>query len=190
VSTRQALAIVLLILVATGSRWWLIQTREDDRRANALPAARSEYTLDNFDLLVMDKQGLPSFQIAAPHLEKQPSDGSVQVRKPLMHLFEQGVKTWRIEAQNGWVSADGEQVKLMGDVLMTKDMANQQEPLVIRARDLKIFPQKERVESSEAVQINRPGTQINGIGLRARLKPEKYELLSEVKVRYEPKKIQ
>jgi lipopolysaccharide export system protein LptC len=184
VSSRQLLAIFLLALLAGGTRWWLMRLQEANRQAGGLPDAHLEYTLDNFDLLVMDKQGLPSFQIESPHLEKTPVDGSVVLQQPRMYLFENGSKTWRIDAQSGWIREDGEEVLLLGKVLMTKGQDREQ--LIIRAQDLKIYPQQDLAQSSEPVDISRPGTVMAGVGLKARLDLEKFELLSEVKVRYEP----
>jgi lipopolysaccharide export system protein LptC len=186
VSSQRWLAILLLALLATGTRWWLMRTQEADRAIGGLPDARSEYTLDNFDLLVMDKQGLPSFQIESPRLERVPNDGSSIVEQPRMHLFENGNKTWRIDAQSGWIRQDGAEILLQGEVLMTKGQG--QDQFIINARDLKIFPRKELALSSEAVKIQRPGTVMAGIGLKARLDLEKFELMSEVEGQYEPPK--
>lgn len=178
------LVFLLLALLAGGTRWWLMRLQDADRQAGGLPEARSEYTLDNFDLLVMDKQGLPSFQVRSPYLEKMPVDGSVVLQQPRMYLFENGNKTWRIDAQSSWIRHDGEEILLQGDVFMTK--GKDQEQLNIRAQDLKLYPQQELVQSSESVKISRPGTVMVGVGLKARLDLEKFELLSEVKGRYEP----
>jgi lipopolysaccharide export system protein LptC len=185
-TNQKLLAILLLTVLAAGTRWWLIRMQDADQKAGSLPDARSEYTLDNFDLLVMNKQGLPSFQIESPRLERVPNDGSAIVEKPLMHLFENGNRTWRIDAESGWVRQDGEEILLQGKVLMSKGKA--QEQIVVHARDLTLYPQKELAQSSEPVQISRPGTVMAGVGLKARLDLEKFELLSEVKGRYEPPK--
>lgn len=183
-SSRQLLAIIMLALLAGSTRWWLMRLQDADRQAGGPPDTRSEYTLDSFDLLVMDRQGLPSFQIESPHLEKMPMDGSVVIKSPRMYLFENGNKTWRIDAESGWIRADGEEILLQGNVLMTKGQDRDQ--FTIRAQDLRIYPQQELAQSSEPVHISRPGTVMAGVGLKARLDLGKFELLSEVKGRYEP----
>ena len=94
-ANRRLLTILLLTVLAAGTRWWMMRIQDTGQKAGGLPDARSEYTLDNFDLLVMDKQGSPSFQMESPHLEKLPMDGSTRVQQPQMHLFEDGKKAAR-----------------------------------------------------------------------------------------------
>jgi lipopolysaccharide export system protein LptC len=188
VSSRQLLVILVLMLLAGGTRWWLTRMENVDGRTGGLPEARSEYTLDNFELLVMDKQGLPSFQVESEHLEKLPADDSVVLQSPSMYLFADGEKTWRIDAQSGWIRQDGEELVLRGNVLMSK--GEEKERFIIRARNLRLYPQQELAESDEPVSLSRPGTAMRGVGLKARLDVEKFELLSEVKGRYVPQNIQ
>ena len=182
-SSRQLSAILLLALLAGATRWWWMRLQDADRQSRGLPEAHSEYTLDNFDLLVMDQQGLPSFQVEARRLEKSPADGSVLLQQPTLYLFENGNKTWRIDARSAWISQDGEELLLKGNVLMRKGQ-NRNE-ILVRAQDLRIFPQQKLAQSSESVHISHAGTVMAGVGLKARLDLELFELLSEVKGRYE-----
>ena len=62
----------------------------------------------------------------------------------------------------------------------------EQQRFIIRAQDLRIYPQEDRAESDRPVHVSQPGTVLSGVGLKVRLDLEKFELLSEVQGRYEP----
>ena len=81
--------VTLVLLVMAGlTRWLLLVVQDGDEDRQVLPDARSDYTLEEFDLLVMNRQGDPSFRIESPYLEKSPVDESVSLIQPLVFLFD------------------------------------------------------------------------------------------------------
>lgn len=182
VNTRRLVQVTLLIALAGLTRWWLI-SREPDEGPEMLPTARSDYTLENFELLAMNDQGDPSFQVQSPYLEKVPEDGSVVLRTPVVHLYEEGQHRWRIDANSGWIRADGGEMELQGRVVLAQDEPRH---LTIRTQNLRIYPDEDRAHTDHPVRIERPDAQMDGVGLDAWLDSERIELLSEVKGHYEP----
>jgi len=182
VNQRLALRIGMLLVLAAATRWLLVSLADDDD-APRLPSARSDYTLEDFDLQVMNDAGQPSFRVISPFLEKSPDDGSVTVDTPVVFLYDRGAENWRIDSASGWIRADGEELERRGDVVLDR---RQPEALTIRTPSLWIYPELEQARSQQAVRIERPGVTLEGVGMNAWLGSQRIELLSEVKGHYEP----
>jgi lipopolysaccharide export system protein LptC len=175
----------VLLVMAGLTRWLLLVVQDGDEDRQVLPDARSDYTLEEFNLLVMNRQGDPSFRIESPYLEKNPVDESVSLSQPLVYLFDGGQQSWRINAEEGWIQADGDEIELRGRVVLGREFPGQ---LTIRTQNLRIYPNEDRAYTDQAVKIDRPGAELNGVGLEAWLDSERIEILSKVKGHYEPPK--
>ncbi len=183
-STRKRWAIVILLLAA-GSSFWAARWLAGDRRApSPPPAARSDYSLQTFDLLVMNGQGLPSFRVEAPYLEKSPHDESMSITEPRMWLFEAGDPSWKARADSGWIRADGEEIVLTGAVQLEQMSGDS---LRVQTNELTFYPETRLAGSQAPVQLHRDGMRMDGLGLDADLKTRRFELLSQVRAHYDPK---
>ncbi|MDJ0654790.1 MAG: LPS export ABC transporter periplasmic protein LptC [Xanthomonadales bacterium] len=177
---RWGLGIALLAATVT---FWLAQWLNRDReRQLELPQARSDYTLESFDLLVMNEQGWPSFQVQSPHLEKNPGDRSVNIESPDLLLFDLGNPRWRVTAETGWISEDGKEILFGGAVEVVEQM---HPPVTVRTRDLTINPDTYIARSAAAVNVERPGMKLAGRGFSADLKRRRYEILNDVEATYD-----
>ena len=79
---------------------------------------RSGYTLTDFRLSSYDRDGLPAFTMQAPHLERREGDESLYINAPRFALpsNQPGVPDWHGQSLYGWVSKDGDLLKLLDPV--------------------------------------------------------------------------
>lgn len=178
---RALLGLVLLVAaVATGWSAWKM-------RGNDTPAAaggeRSDYVLRDFELVVLGEDGTESVRVQSPELQRR-DDESMDVLQPVF-LAPAEPGPWRLTADRGWISADGEQVRLDGNVAGDSDPASPA-PTSFRTRSMELLPAQDQARTDQAVQLARPGIVQTGTGMEANLKTRQYRLLSQVRTRYEP----
>lgn len=75
---------------------------------------RSGYTLTDARLTEYNTEGLPSFLLQTPQLERREGDDSLYLNAPTFQLpsNQAGVPDWRGQSLYGWVNKDGSQLKL------------------------------------------------------------------------------
>lgn len=182
IATRKLWTIAILLLAAGLSFWavrWLARERPPP-----LPEARSDYALHAFALVVMNSGGLPSFRLEAPYLEKSPEDESLTVDEPHLWLFEEGQMRWQVRATRGWIRGDGEEIQLTGAVQLNEQAGD---GLALETTELTLFPDTRLASSGAPVALRQRDMRMHGLGLDADLNTRRFELLSQVRGRYDPK---
>src|SRR5690606_18324852 len=117
---RLLLGLVLLAAAAaTGWSAWQIRGREAPAAATG---ERSDYVLRDFELVILGKDGLESVRVQSPELQRR-EDESMDLEQPLF-LAPAEPGPWRLSAERGWISADGELLRLEGNVAGDSDPAS------------------------------------------------------------------
>lgn len=183
---RTAIAGILL-LGAVVSGWSLMSRMSKAPTEQVDIGGRPDYLLNDFELVVLDVAGKESFTLRAPSLARDPVLETMDVVTPLFLIppKQDGGDGWQVRAKTGWVSADGDELRLRGDVNAVSD-GRQSAKIDIDTQQLNVFPDADRVDSAALVTINRPGSILRGNGLVVNLATKQYTLQSEVKSRYAP----
>ena len=182
-------AILTLILIAGAlfSGWSVWKQNHADRSASGRPG-RSDYVLEEFELVSLDKQGRESFTLRAPRLSRHPDQKNIDIATPLFLIppsENSGGDAWEVRAQNGWVSPDGDELRLRGNV-RGKSMGNPADPTTMATQEMNIFPETRTATAHGPVVITRPGSILSGRGLQLNLATKRYSFKSEVRHRYVP----
>lgn len=179
-------ATVLLLLLAALTGWMVLQGR-DRAGATGTAAAQPDYVLEDFELVALDKQGHEAFTVRAPLLRRDPAVRTLDIATPLFLIPPRPDRPdgprWEVRARTGWVSADGDELRLRGDVeARSLDAAS---PVTLAGTELNVFPEARRATSAAPVVVTRPGSILNGRDLEVTLDSKQYRL-SEVRHRYVP----
>lgn len=180
--------LTLGLLVAALASGWSIWTHRQARPVVAGAQARSDYTLHDFELVVLDKQGQESFTLRAPELTRNPGDRTMALATPTFLIpgtKGNGEDGWQVRSRTAWVSAGAEELRLRGDVQATTAGDNAR-PVVMRTEQLNVFPDAKRATSRSAVTVTRPGSILRGQDMTALLDSKHVTFASNVKVRYVP----
>lgn len=181
------IVLTLVLLVAAAISGWSIWTHRPERRAVAVAEQRSDYTLHDFELVVLDRQGKESFTLRAPELLRSPGDRTMSLATPLFLIPPApGARNggWEVRARSGWVSAEGDELRLRGAVeATTLDNAR---PVRMTTDQLNVYPERKRASTPSAVTVTQPGSILRGRGMTALLDTSRVQLHSNVKVRYVP----
>ncbi|WP_428820544.1 LPS export ABC transporter periplasmic protein LptC [Microbulbifer sp. MCCC 1A16149] len=104
--------------------------------------------------------------------------------EPRMMFYQGEDSRWRTESRSGVAYNNGQRVVLRGDV----SIRELPEPgITLRTPSITIKPREEFAETNKRVTITDGPNRTTGKGLRADLKKDKVEILSEVESSYEAK---
>ncbi|HZH43690.1 MAG TPA: LPS export ABC transporter periplasmic protein LptC [Lysobacter sp.] len=183
-SWRSLLSIALLLgALLTG---WAVLRQGDAPPAQPRASLRPDYVLNDFELVVLDREGREAFTLRAPTLVRDPAQKSLDIATPVFTLPPQkpDAAPWLVRAKTGWVSAEGDELRLRGDVVANSRDA-QDRPLRMETQALNVFPERDLASTRSAVTITQPGLILTGRrGADARLDAKRV-ILHDVTARYE-----
>jgi lipopolysaccharide export system protein LptC len=116
--------------------WWLQQGEEPPAPDNGSQDRRPDYTVDNFTATMMGETGSPRRRLTAIELRHFADDDSNELEKPRLTLFEETAPPWRLRSETGWVSGDGNEIRLHGEVFIDREPGATTRPLHLRTREL------------------------------------------------------
>ncbi|MFO1372171.1 MAG: LPS export ABC transporter periplasmic protein LptC [Candidatus Competibacteraceae bacterium] len=189
-TVRGVLHLALLALLA-GLSYGVLRWVESSLQEPA-PVESQEpvLTIERFHAIRMNVAGLREYVLEAPTLIQLAGQNGTRIRQPVMDWYRPDGQTreWRLRAEQGWVAADQQQVRLDGDVVMARTAESGQPPMTITTRDLLIKPTERYAETAAPTLAVTPGSELRAIGARAYLDQERLELLSQVRGIYAPPK--
>lgn len=178
--------LILVLLVAAIASGWSAWKQRADVPEAVQASDRSDYVLENFELVSLDSGGQESFTLRSPHLQRDPVEGTLSMREPVFLLPEEdGDFYWDLRGNTGWISADSEEMRLQGDVVAISDPGGDR-AMRLETEALNVFPQQRKARSDVAVTITEPGTTMRGTGMEVDLADKRFQLTSKVHTRYVP----
>jgi lipopolysaccharide export system protein LptC len=193
--SKRGLLLLVLFVVALGMGLsvWKHRPKHLDGKADN---GRSDYVLTDFEAIVLDKQGRESFTLQAPKLTRSPGDRTMTIQTPVFFIpvapAEGQAPTreagWEVRSKTGWVSAEGDELRLIGAVdARTASGANRH--VTIATERLNVFPRTHRATSPGTVTVVQPGSILRGQGMDARLDTKRVRFSSNVKASYVPSSV-
>ena len=175
----------LLLVGALISGWSAWNQRSKPSR-NPSDEASVDYIARDFEIVSLDKQGKEAMTLRAPQMERSRADQTMSIVTPLFLLPDANGQHWEMRSKTGWVSANGDELRLRDDVAGDSPKVPSIPPTTFRTQSLDVFPQTNSARTADPVTMTRPGMMQTGVGFQVDLKSRQYKLLSQVKARYEP----
>ncbi|WP_147654163.1 LPS export ABC transporter periplasmic protein LptC [Vulcaniibacterium gelatinicum] len=175
----------LALLVAAAISGWAVWTQRSAPQLASMAQARADYLLHDFELVALDSRGREAFILRGPHLERHPGDRTMALATPEFRFPAREGGHWVMRARTGWVSADGDEVRLRGDVV-AESPPTITPKLTFATQSLNVYPERNLASTPDVVTITRPGSILRGRGFRADLDRKRYALLADVHNRYAP----
>ena len=180
-SWRGILTLVLLIAAAVSG--WAVWQHSDRRGPDSTPAARSDYVLNDFQIITLNSQGKEAFTLRAPRLDRNPNDKTMTLVTPEFLFPDKDGAYWQTNSRSGWVSAKADEVRLRGGVNVVGPPPDQ---VRMATEQLNVFPDAKRAASPVLVTVIQPGSTMRGLGMQVDMASKHYALLSQVQTRYDP----
>ena len=181
---RTVLGLVLLVAAITSG--WSAWKQRDVAEPDAPSSERPDYLMRDFEVIGLDDQGQESITLRAPEMQRNPRDQTFTIATPLFLLPDTDGHHWEMRAKTAWVSPNGDELRLSGDVRGTSPKEGAI-PTTFDTQRLNVFPRKNLASTDDAVTITRPGSILSGVGFETNTKTKQYTFKSQVKTRYEPK---
>ena len=182
-SWRTTLTLLLLVgAIATG---WSVWNHRDRGGIGPGSSGRSDYVLHDFELVALDDAGKESFTLRAPRMARNPGDRTLSLATPLFLLPDGERHYWQVRANTGWIAADGNELRLRGNVRIASP-AQDPDKILMKTAQLNVYPDRDVAATPAVVTITQPGSILRGRGLETNLVSKRYELKSEVHTRYVP----
>lgn len=169
-----------LLLLAIGLGSYAAWQWQRNRVPPAEPAQRSDYVLRDFELSALGDDGLESFTVTAPYLERDPAGESLSIRQPRFG-FPSRDGYWTARADNAWVSPGAEEVRLVEGVSLVGPADRSGQRTRFSTRTLSVFPDTHRASSEERVTITQGNSSFAGTGLRVEMDNKRFQLLNDIK---------
>lgn len=145
-----------------------------------------DYLLENAKRVELDPiTGRPARFFQVKTLEHYPALQQTELMTPRVIIYKSNL-SWHIEAKRGTAQeAQEKKIILQEEVVIQKQEANVS-PTTLKTDFLTYLPTDEKMETERPVTILQNKHRIEALGMKAFLKTRQVDLLSHVRVYYEP----
>jgi lipopolysaccharide export system protein LptC len=175
--------LILCLLAGALVSGWAVWKHRSPPPQIATASDRPDYVLRDFELTSLNKEGKESFTLRAPSLERRPNDDTMSMATPVFQVPDGTGKYWDIRSKQGWVSADQNEIRLIGEV-KANSPADDLRPITMNTERLSVFPRRNRASTDAVVTIVQPGSILRGRGFAVSTATKRYVFRSEVRSRY------
>ncbi len=186
-SDRRIWWIAIVLALIAGTTQWLLWLRRETPVEPFIGPPRSDYDITNFSMSVLDAKGTLSFKVRAPRAARNPGQGTFDIDSPQFVLRDAEGVDWNVRAKQGWVRADGRELRLVGDVNMERRTPVAADAIALRSERIHAQLDPNIITSTLAVTIERPGSILSGIGFHADIDRKRLMLKDQVHGRFEPR---
>ena len=146
------------------------------------------YFVRNLSLTSMSMDGLPARHVESSYVVQYLDDETTEMTAPKYNFYRPDQPPWHVQAENGWLSSDGELALLSGRVTILRPASNGTAPFKMVTSDLRIQPENNYLETDNAVTANSGKDKIDAVGMQAWIGEEsRIKFLSKVRAHYVPK---
>jgi len=179
---RTNVAIVLLAIAAPASwmlRSWVVGAPPVNEFVGP-PIA--DYVLYNSTVWSYGVDGLLSFTMTAPRMDRRGGDESLYINAPVFEIASKkpGVPSWHGNAPFGWVNKGGTEMRLDGTVYMQRPAYAQGPMATLCTSNVTGWPKENRMQTADPATMTQGASVMNGVGMRANLNDNHLELLHDV----------
>ena len=177
---------LLLAVLAVATGVWLAELGEYRPLRAELAGHAPDVTMEEFEVTDMGEHGTPLRRLSATYMAHFAETQTKELTHPHLVIYNDDSEPWHVVSQRGWVSADNEELMLLGEVDIWRNYPNGKREIHIETEDLRVLPDDEYAETELPVTISTPESLTRGTGMRAYLGESRVELLSNVKTTIQP----
>jgi lipopolysaccharide export system protein LptC len=184
---RVLLTIVVGVFFALGS-FWLVQVmnrpnlnNESDPNSN-LP----DYIVDRFSFVRLSPTGQPTYIISGIKLTHRPLDDSSVVDLPFVRSLSDTQEPIEMRAKLARIDQDNNRVHLTGDVDVERAASATVQKMTLKTQALTVFPNSDRMESDQPVEVALGTTVMTGIGMQANNATRQIDVARRLRITYPP----
>ncbi len=191
------------VIAAVVLAWLFGRTGSDDTGADAAgaPPLDPGYAARDAEVIETGYDGLERYRLKASVIRQHTESGVIDLENLEMNYHRAAApgavgapagdskdsgEVWHLTSERGQIRADGDDVQLNGNVLLTGPAPGTGEPLSLSTDSLRINTPTEFIETEAAVKLRWSGHEINARGMTADLKAGTLRLESDVNGHFTP----
>jgi lipopolysaccharide export system protein LptC len=171
--------LLLLTLLAAGTFWLDHASRIDETTRNGKNRHDPDFIVEHFTSRRFSLDGRLQHQLSAQKMAHYPDNDSTEVSTPSLVYYGQS-QPLLVDAERAWISKDGKEVRLIGDVQMKRNAHDKQPDLLVKTAELRVFPDDELARTDTPVTIINGLSTLQGHGLEANNHTQTFTLLGRV----------
>lgn len=157
--------LVLLVLLAALSFWLERATRVEGGTRGGKVRHDPDYIVEQLRLRRFASDGRLQHTLDAQSMRHFPDDDSTEVAQPRVQFRKDRVA--ELAADTAWLSRDGKEVRLSGNVSYRRRGARGEPDTTIATAELLVLPEDEQARSDTQVTITQGNSVIVGTGVEA-----------------------
>ncbi len=181
---KTLLAILLILTLASGSRWLLVQNRPAEEIEVNDFATRFDYALSGFEMRTYAPDGRLSAVLEAPALTQTAISLLGDIREPRLSLPGSGNGSVALRADTATISSDHNIIRFSGAVSLQHG-GDPGSLTTVTTASLVYDIAAGTAHTDEQVRLVREGMQLTGTGMDADIHSQQYRLLSKVEGSYD-----
>lgn len=186
--TRSAIIypIVLLSILALITAWINQLVQPPKPKLDGSSRHDPDYIMSDFVTTQTDINGNLRYKLASVEMRHFPDNDSTELQRPRYTQFAANKPYTQVQSSRGYVSSDGEQVQLVGNVKVTRQAFADKGEMTIDTDYLNILPNKDLVNTDRPVIIRQaPKTVIYATGMIYEKNINTVTLLHKVRAHFE-----
>lgn len=146
------LPLAILLLLAALS-FWIERSVQVTGSGDPASQADPEGIMENFDALRTDPTGKPHYRLSAKKLKHYSGSKRTELESP--HFVQLDVEAGEVSAaaNQATVSSDGNEVELLGNVVVERAARPGQSVMTLRTERLLVYPERDLMRAPGAVDI-------------------------------------
>ena len=182
--------LILMGFMALITFWINKAVEQQGSRIDGSQRHDPDYTMENFVTKQTDKDGNLSYILKAVKMTHYPDDDSTVLEKPKFTQYTKDKPYTKIDGDHGNVSRDGEEVEILGNVVVVRDAYDDKSEMRVLTDKLILFPDLELAKTDRPVTLTQASkTIIHATGMIYDKNKQTFKLLHKVNAHYErPKK--
>lgn len=182
-SRRNLLRLFLVALLVFVTTWLSQKGKEPKPTPDQAGVPITTYFIRGLDATVTTAEGLPSHHMKSDALLYFADSDHTELKQPQLTVFLPQGEQWQVEAADGRIDGQSNQISLEGTVILTQRSDNQ--PLKLETDHLQLYPETRYGESDTLVTVSAPSGRISGVGMQLYGDERRLLLLSEVQGHYD-----
>lgn len=194
---RVWLGVALLGLVMLGSFWIyeVMRRQSEDEAANAKNRSEPDYYVENFNFVRLSQSKQTNYRVTGEKLIHYPREDEFEIVQPRIVGIDQEKTPMTIRAERAIVkqkvqeksqSKPEDQIHMQGNVLVERSKSDQGGHLTMATNSLILFPDSEKMRTSEQITMTTARANITANGMEADNSTQKIRLLNKVQISIAP----
>ncbi len=184
---QRNLLITLGLIAFVIVNWWLLKPSADAPADD--PATEDQpigWYVRGATIIGAGESGEPVYRLTARLIEQNPVDDSANLTQVRVRYDAGADLPWQLTAREGWIAADGQTIRLTGNVVLRDEPADGVVPTVVRTDALEMLIDSDLARTDQEVRIERGRNTLTALGMTAFLREDRVQLQSDVSGLFQP----